>query len=186
VHFAINAALQSDPGTPSTLTEALSGPDKAKWRKSLLSELNNFTKQGSWEKIKRSIVAEKGRDVIPQKWVLKRKDEQDGSIRYKSRSVTKGYMQVPGVDFTESFSPVATDSTIRIGIGLTLYHEEDNWICEVFDVEAAFLNAELDIEMFAEWPEGSVELRFLTQQEYDKYCIKMLKSQYSNVDAALR
>jgi hypothetical protein len=153
VHFVYNAALVSDPGTPATITEALLGTDKEKWRKSLLSELNNFTKMGSWEKIERGIVAEKGRKIIPQKWVLKRKNEQDGSIRYKSRSVTKGYMQVPGADFTESFSPVANDSTIRIGIGLTLFHEEDNWICEAFDVTAAFFNADLDIEMYAEWPE---------------------------------
>jgi hypothetical protein len=40
--------------------------------------------------------------------VFKKKDEQDGSIRYKSRIVTKGYLQIPGVDYTESFAPVAT------------------------------------------------------------------------------
>jgi hypothetical protein len=128
VHFVYNAALMSDPGTPATITEALLGTDKEKWRKALLSELN--TEMSLWEKIERGIVAEKERKIIPQKWVLKRKNEQDGSIRYKSRSMTKGYMQVLGVDF--------------IGIG------------------------------------------FLTQEEYDKYCIKMFKSQYGNVDAALR
>jgi hypothetical protein len=185
-HFVYNASIVSDPGTPTTYREALAGADSKKWHASLLAELNNFTKRGSWAKVERATVAEKGRKLIPQKWVLKKKNEQDGSIRFKSRSVTKGYMQVPGVDFTESFSPVATDSTIRIGIGLTLFYEEENWICEVFDVEAAFLNADIDIEMYAEWPEGSVELGFLTQEEHDKYCIQMLKSQYGNVDAALR
>jgi hypothetical protein len=65
--------------------------------------------------------------------------------------VTKGFLQIPGVDFTESYSPVANDSSIRIGIGLVLYHEDAHWIAELFDVEAAFLNAVLDIEIFVEW-----------------------------------
>ena len=58
------------------------------------------------------MVKDRHRKPIQQKWVFKEKIEQDGTIQYKSRSVTKGFMQIPGVDFTESFSPVANDSTI--------------------------------------------------------------------------
>jgi hypothetical protein len=57
-------------------------------------------------------------------------------------------MQIPGVDYTESFSPVATDTSIRLMIGLYLYfnkHKIDKqWKLEMFDVESAFLIAELD------------------------------------------
>lgn len=72
---------------------------------------------------------------------------------------------------------------IRIGIRMSLNYEEANRVCDVFDVEAAFLT---DIEMYVEWPKGSVELGILTEVKYAKYCIQLLKSQYGNVDAALR
>ena len=61
-------------------------------------------------------------NTVPVKWVLKSKEEADGLICLKSRNIVKGYMQVPGVDFTESFYPVALDTSTRILIGLTLYY----------------------------------------------------------------
>ena len=51
-----------------------------------------------------------------------------------------GYMQVPGVDFTESFYPVASDTSTRIIIGLSLYYEDNGWIAESHEVEAEFLH----------------------------------------------
>ena len=72
------------------------------------------------------------------------KEEQDGSTRYKSRIVLKGYVMIPGVDYTESFSPVATDTTIRVGIGVALYRQGEGWTIELIDIEAAFLNAEFE------------------------------------------
>ena len=78
----------------------------------------------AWILIKRSIEKEKGRKPVHVKWVFNIKEEPDILIRLKSRNAVKGYMQVPGVDYTESFSPVALDTSIRIMIGLTLCHEE--------------------------------------------------------------
>ena len=68
--------------------------------------------------------------IMKSKWVFKKKTEQDNSLRYKSRVVSKGYMQKPGVDYQESFSPVATASSVRMGIGIVLYFQEDKWVCE--------------------------------------------------------
>ena len=51
-------------------------------------------------------------------------DEIDGCIRFKSRCVTLGYMMVPGVDFTERFSPVATDGALKLQIAITLYNKK--------------------------------------------------------------
>ena len=149
----------------------------------------NFINRDAWKKIERTLVSKLGRKPVPVKWIFKIKEEHHGGLRYKSRIVVKGYMQIPGVDFTESFSPVATDATIRMIIGIFLFqlnHKGEDWILEMFDVEAAFLNAELDKPMYVEWPEGIVELGFLTQEELDKYCIQLDRAMYGNVDAPLQ
>ena len=57
------------------------------------------------------------------KWVFNIKEELDGSIRLKSRNIVKGYTQVPGFDYTESFSPVENNTSTQILIGLTLFHK---------------------------------------------------------------
>ena len=63
----------------------------------------------------------KGINIITVKWVFKSKEEAEGLTCMKSRNLVKGYIQVPGVDLTESFSPVASDTSTRILVGLTLY-----------------------------------------------------------------
>ena len=88
--------------------------------------------------------------IVPSKWVFKKKLEQDSSIRFKSRIVSKGYMQVYGIDYKESFSPVASSSSVRMGIALTLYFEDEDWICEVIDIEAAFLEGDIEEPMYIE------------------------------------
>ena len=59
-------------------------------------------------------VLQKGRKPIPVNWVFKTKLEANGMERLKSRIVTKGYLQVPGVDFAKRFSPVANNTSTRI------------------------------------------------------------------------
>jgi Reverse transcriptase (RNA-dependent DNA polymerase) len=99
-------------------------------------------------------------------------------------------MQIPGVDFTESFSPVATDTSIRTMIVLCLYlmkkDASNKWKLEMFDVEAAFLNADLDQHVYIEWPEGMEELGFINQTEKKFHCIQLTKAMYGNIDSPRR
>jgi hypothetical protein len=91
---------------------------------------------------------------------------------------------VPGVDYTESFSPVATDTTVRTSIAMALYRQSEGWTIEMIDIEAAFLNAELESDrpVFAEWPEGIVELGFISEDERKTNCIKLTRAMYGGVD----
>ena len=91
---------------------------------------------------------------------------------------------IPGVDYTESFSPVATDTTVRVTIAVKFYRSKDGWINELIDIEAAFLNADLDSDtpIYAEWPEGMVELGFITEQEREGNCIELTRPMYGGVD----
>jgi Reverse transcriptase (RNA-dependent DNA polymerase) len=101
------------------------------------------------------------------KWIFKEQINPDGTIKYKARCVSRGFMQLPGVDYTESFAPVASDSGIRIVIGIFLFFlhmvPQDEWVLETFDVEVAFLNAKLKNPVYIEWPKGIKELGFLSQ-----------------------
>ncbi len=185
-----NTSLNSDPGEPKSMKEALSGPNSKEWEKSIRNEIENFLKRKAWKKVLREkVLREKNRKLITTKWIFKKKDLQDGTIKLKSRVVSRGFMQIPGVDYTESFSPVATDMTIRLIIGLFLYYNKmlpkEKWQLELFDVEAAFLNSDVENETYIEWPEGVIELGYATKEDKEKYCILLNKAMYGNIDAPL-
>ena len=183
VHFVFNTELMTEHGDPKGFWEAVEGPNGDLWLQASGMEAMNFIKRGSWRKKLRSEVLKEGRKIVGTKWVYKTKDEPDGSVRYKGRIVSLGYMQIPGVDYTQSFSPVGNDTSVRIIIGLALYNDE--WIIEVIDVEAAFLEGDMERSMFIEWPTGMVHLGFITEEDREQYCIEQLKSMYGNSDAAL-
>ena len=73
---------------------------------------------------------------------------------------------------------------MRIGFGIALYKE--GWVIELVDIEAAFLEGNLARHMFLEWPEGMVEMGFITEEERRDCCILLSKGMYGNHDASLR
>ena len=194
VHFVFNTAVSSDSGEPKSAKEAFQHPDpveRERWRKSGITEFNNFLERNSWSKYPRNKVAEQGRKIIGTKLVFKKKSEAAGStakdtygtVRYKTRGVTLGYQQIPGIDYTESHSPVATDVSIRMAIAMTLYH--DHWDMHVIDIEAAFLEGKLKNPMYIEWLPGMVELGKISKEDADKYVCLLTGGMYGNVEAAL-
>ena len=118
------------------------------------------------------------------------KKEHNNSIRYKARVVVKGYVQIPGVDFTDSFSPVATDSAMWTIFALTLFHdnkdESNRWICKVIGVKAAFLKADMDENIYIEWPDRVQDYNYKNYKDITKYCILLEKAMYGIVQAALQ
>ena len=95
-------------------------------------------------------------------------------------------MQIPGVDFTEKFSPVATDTSIRIVIALILFFwDSHGWRARGLDIEAAFLEGFLQKKYYLEPPKMLVSLGFMTEEEHKDYCIELQKGMYGQVDAAL-
>ena len=93
-----------------------------------------------------------GKEPIGLKWIFKSKFNANGSLqKHKARLVAKGYAQVPGVDFFETFSPVARIDTIRTILAMAA---EKGWKIFQFDVKSAFLNGELQEEVYVEQPLG--------------------------------
>ena len=79
----------------------------------------------------------------------------DGNLTvYKARLVAKGFTQVEGIDYDETFSPVAKFQSIRILLAIAAYHDYEIW---QMDVKTAFLNGVLDEDVYMVQPDGFVD-----------------------------
>jgi Reverse transcriptase (RNA-dependent DNA polymerase)/gag-polypeptide of LTR copia-type/Zinc knuckle len=184
VHYVFHSELASDPGEPRTIGEALQSRDRVKWISAMKGEIENFLKRKAWKKVSTSSL-KKGQKPISTKWVFKVKQEHDGTKRYKGRLVARGFVQVPGVDFNLTHSPVATDVSVKVVITITLYYEADGWEVEMLDIEAAFLEAQLDEDVHISWPEGLAMFGFVNREETEDTCLRLEKAMYGTVQAPL-
>ena len=133
---------------PRTLKEALKRPDSSEWQAAADAEIKAHVQNGTWEPCK----LPPGRSTIGCRWVLVQKYMPDGSIeRYKARLVAKGFSQRPGFDYTETFAPTVRMATIRTVLALSAV--EDLHLRSI-DISHAFINGELDEEIYMAQPEG--------------------------------
>lgn len=160
-----NAAIvkEADVKEPKTLEEAHQNPE---WNKAMAEEIDALERNQTWELVPKS------RDVKPIscKWVYKIKRRTDGSIeRYKARLVTRGFSQQYGLDYDETFSPVAKLTTVRVLLALAANKDWNLW---QMDVKNAFLNGELDREIYMNQPMG------FQSQDHPEYVCKLRKALY--------
>ena len=149
-HLALVANLMALPGTPQTIEEALSSPEKESWREAIASEMKSLDKNGTWKVI---LTLPNGRKTLPSKWVFKIKLNSTGGIeRYKARLVIKGFKQVEGIDYRETFAPVAKFSTIRLMLAVAASLDLE---IEQMDFSTAFLNGDLEEEIYMMGPPGT-------------------------------
>ncbi|KAL0430624.1 UNVERIFIED_CONTAM: Retrovirus-related Pol polyprotein from transposon TNT 1-94 [Sesamum radiatum] len=111
----------------------------------------------------------KGVRPVGCKWVYKRKLGANGEVMaFKARLVAKRYTQRPGVDFEETYSPVAMANSIRILLAIAAWYDYEIW---QMDVKTVFLNGFIEEEIFMDQPEG-----FTTVGEEQKEAFSMLSS----------
>ena len=118
------------------------------WKCAMQEEIDALYKNDTWELVPRP----NDKKVIGCKWVYKSKFNSDGTLnRCKARLVAKGYSQTYGLDYEETFSPVAKMASIRVVISLVASLK---WNTYQIDVKNAFLNGILKEEVFMEQPHG--------------------------------
>lgn len=133
---------------PETFDEALSSPHAKEWKLATDSEYQSLIDNDTWDLVE----LPEGRTAVGCKWVFKVKYNGEGKVeRFKSRLVAKGYSQRQGLDFEETFSPVVRFSSIRTLLALAI---QKDMIVHQMDVVTAFLNGELDEEIYMQQPDG--------------------------------
>ena len=137
---------------PKKIEEALTYPD---WVVAMQEELNQFEHQKVWKLVLRP----QNRKVIDTRWVFRNKLDEEGTItRNKSRLVAKGFSQAEGIDYDETFALVARLEAIRMFLAFAAH---SNFKVYQMDVKSAFLNGELDEEVYVEQPPGFEDPDFL-------------------------
>jgi hypothetical protein len=152
--------------TPKTIVEAFASRDADDWKEAVHSEMDSILSNETWELVDRPY----GCKPVCCKWVFKKKLRPDGTIdKYKVRLVAKGYTQKKDENFFDTYSPVARLTTIRVLLSLTASH---GLLVHQMNVKTAFLNGELEEEIYMTHPDG-----FVVKGQEDKVC-KLMKSLY--------
>ena len=145
------AILEYIADQPSALlTESVSISEKKawtqeEWKNAMQIELDGLRDLGTFKVVPRPT----GRSVIGGRWVLAKKTGSGGSTKYKARYVCKGYSQIHGIDFNETWSPTLRGQSIRLLVALSA---ADGSKLRHLDVKNAFVNAPLEEEIYVEIP----------------------------------
>ena len=131
--------------------QALDDPD---WVIAMQEELNNFERNQVWKLVERP-----NTNVIGTKWVFRNKQDENGVVtRNKTRLVAQGFTQVEGLDFEETYAPVARLEAIRMLLAYATHH---NFKLLQMDVKSAFLNGPIQELVYVEQPPGFEDPKFL-------------------------
>jgi hypothetical protein len=126
-HYSFVSSIE-----PFRVEEALLDPD---WVLAMQEELNNFKRNKVW-----TLVPRPKQNIVGTKWVFRNKQDEHGVVtRNKAQLVAQGYAQVAGLDFEETFAPVARLESIRILLAYVAHH---SFRLFQMDVKSAFLNGQ--------------------------------------------
>jgi hypothetical protein len=151
VEYAMVADMSEVEGLePRSLAEAKRGPDWLFWEKAIFEELRTLEEAGTWELVD----PPSGANIVGSKWVFRvKKDAAGHVVRFKARLVAQGFSQVPGVDYFDTFAPVAKLASIRTVLAMAA---ELDFELHQIDIKSAYLNGELtkDENIYMKQPPG--------------------------------
>ncbi|KAL4354134.1 hypothetical protein GQ457_06G003750 [Hibiscus cannabinus] len=140
-----NVGAENDP---ESFSQAMSCNESKLWYDAMKDEMNSMKNNEVWDLVS----LPDGVKAIGCKWVFKTKRDSKGNIeRYKARLVAKGFTQREGIDYTETFSPVSKKDSLGIVLALVAQFDLE---LQQMDVKTAFLNGDLEEEVYMKQPEG--------------------------------
>lgn len=145
-----------------SVSEALNGEEREAWERAIQSEITSLIKNDTFKIVK----CKDGQNVVGSRFVLTKKYQPDGSInRFKARIVAKGYSQRFGVDYHQTFAPVARLQTIRLLMAISASYGLQ---VHQIDIVTAYLNGVLDEEVIMEMPDMLEEILKRIANDADK------------------
>jgi Reverse transcriptase (RNA-dependent DNA polymerase) len=140
--------------TSNSFADTMNRPDSRLWWEALCNEIRAVIQNDTWSLVD----LPQGKRAISLKWVFKVERDARGNFeKYKARIVVKGYSQVAGLDFNETFAPVVKAESIGVLFGISAAN--DLYILYV-DCQNAFLHGQSDTEIYVLQPEGFVDPHF--------------------------
>jgi hypothetical protein len=161
----MHAAISKVQDDPKTLKEAQSCSDWPKWQEAMDREIATLEEAGTWNTVPRPA----GKNIVGSKWVFRIKRKADSNIKkYKARLVARRFTQKFGVDYFDTFSPVAWLASFRT---ILAFAARNDWNINTFDFNGVYLNGELSAEedIYMQAPP-----RYETQGESVKHLCKSL------------
>jgi hypothetical protein len=141
-------AMFTEYSEPTSYTDAVQSVNSNDWRLAMDDEIKSLAENNTWELVDKP----SDRLVVDNRWIYKIKTKVDGSIdKFKARLVAKGYSQKAGIDYNETFSPVARFDTIRAVLSIAA---SEKLKLMTFDVKTAFLYGKLDEVIYMKQPPG--------------------------------
>ena len=132
---------------PTSFSQAVHSPERSKWEKAMNEEMEALEGNQTFELVR----PPKDCEVVGGgEWIYAVKTGPNKAETHKARYIAKGYSQVPGIDYHETFSPTTRMSSIRV---LLQYAIQNDMLVHHMDVKMAYLNAPIDCEIFMEQPE---------------------------------
>ena len=175
--IAFVTSTMSDPDEPQSFQETWCNPDlisREKWREAICLEFKKILDMGVWRHVKRNDHPKDCR-LVGCRWVdkVKRNDV------YCARLVAKGFSQILDVDFTDNFSPVVNDATFTVVVASMVIEKLKG---KVIDIDNAFLNGDLEHEIYMKILEGHDEV--INPRVGKEDCLILQKTIYGLVQAA--
>ena len=132
---------------PRTYREAINSTESDEWKAAMDEEISNLCANNTYTLTPKP----SNKNIIGARWVYDIKPGIGNIPKYKARFVAKGFSQVKERDFDETFSPTAKLTSLRTMLQISAQHD---MILHTMDVKAAYLNADLDFELYINQPEG--------------------------------
>ena len=132
---------------PHTYQEAMDLPESSNWKAAMEEEMNSLTENDTFTL---SVLSE-GKNAVGGRWVYTIKESSAGAKTFKARYVAKGYSQVRGVDFQETFAPTANLTSLCELMQMEAKHD---LVLNQMEMKTAYLNAPIDCEIYKDQAEG--------------------------------